>query len=45
MQIIKKRIGFIDSLRGFTMFLVVYNHIITFMGGGKEPINRDTYYF
>ena len=40
MQIIKKRIGFIDSLRGFTMFLVVYNHIITFMGGGKSPLTE-----
>lgn len=28
-----KRIQYIDALRGFTMFLVVYQHINAFMGG------------
>ena len=27
----KKRIGYIDALRGFTMILVVYNHVLGYM--------------
>ena len=30
-----KQIAYIDALRGFTMLLVVYQHISLFMGGGK----------
>uniref|UniRef100_UPI0040573147 acyltransferase family protein n=1 Tax=Alistipes sp. TaxID=1872444 RepID=UPI0040573147 len=37
---IKKRIEFIDFLRGVTMFLVVYQHIITFMGGETNPLTN-----
>lgn len=31
-----KRIGYLDAMRGFTMLLVVYNHVLLFSFGGVE---------
>lgn len=37
MQPTKKRVQFIDAMRGFTMFLVVFGHVFVFgLGYGEE---------
>lgn len=36
----KKRIGYIDALRGFTMLLVVYTHV-QYFGYGNFCFGRD----
>lgn len=37
-----QRIGYIDAIRGFTMFLVVYNHVLlcSFQGGATWSVNE-----
>ena len=40
----KKRIEYIDAMRGFTMILVVYSHII-FFGYGDDSITSFNFFF
>ena len=48
METLKKRIGYIDALRGFTMLVVVFTHIQYFCygdftqirGGGGGGVNN-----
>lgn len=41
--VVKERIGYIDAMRGFTMLLVVYSHILYFGYGPLFMEHRTTF--